>query len=260
MIDNKLIDLSKKGTIILTHYRSGGTQLRRILVQYCNNFNIENKDVGEIDLDILSDKDYSEQLQYLFEPDTYYIVQLNNPMTISLLYSNGKFEELSSIYNIVYLERKNKRNSILSMPIWEELIDSKLFPDSSKWTEENMKNFHDKLLKKQLSHWYVYLGLPHNMNFEPKEQYLNNILMYYTQLLALTRYLKSEYKLYSIYYEDYEEYNDTFFEQHFKSNFTEEFKKLVKSTYKSKIPYHNKDFSIYFDEFTNKTLNYWNIK
>mgnify|MGYP003326782529 CR=1 FL=1 len=59
----ELFDTSKKGTIIFSHYRSGGTQLKLIvrntLIQH---FQIPCKDSGELEFDL--ENDFSNQENY----------------------------------------------------------------------------------------------------------------------------------------------------------------------------------------------------
>ena len=57
-----LIDTTKKGTIILSHYRSGGTQLKSILLSSLDIKSIPSNYIGEIDFDETRD-DFKEQFQ-----------------------------------------------------------------------------------------------------------------------------------------------------------------------------------------------------
>ena len=138
-----IIDKSKKGTIILSHYRSGGTQLKSIILsaigdQFPHNY------IGEINFDE-TQNNLTEQFesQILHEDGIYDIILLNNPVVISFLYSTNWFEKLKKEYNIIMLERKNKENVLLSLPLWQHLINEGLFVDVESQTPENMKIFHD---------------------------------------------------------------------------------------------------------------------
>ena len=49
-LTSKLIDTNKRGTIIFSHYRSGGTQLKLIVRNVLNDiYKINCKDGGELD-------------------------------------------------------------------------------------------------------------------------------------------------------------------------------------------------------------------
>jgi len=47
-----LIGKNKKGTIILSHYRSGGTQMKLIVQTLLDSRDIPNIDCGEINVDV----------------------------------------------------------------------------------------------------------------------------------------------------------------------------------------------------------------
>ena len=75
------IDSSKKGTIILSHYRAGGTQMRQIVQRLLDNKGIPSIDCGEVNVDV-SKLNLLEQVdnQFYNNDPTYKIVLLNNPL------------------------------------------------------------------------------------------------------------------------------------------------------------------------------------
>lgn len=269
MKSNKLFDFSKEGTIILSHYRSGGTQLRHILNGALRSFNKEHIDLGEIDFDIFSNTQLSDQLGKIFDKENKYkIIQLNNPMVISFLEAHDKFDEITTRFNVVHLERKNKRKNILSLGVWEELIKHKLYGDKKKWTGANFENFHCELVKNPLSVGYIYLGVTNNMNINPPEDYINSIFTQYIQIISINRYIALSYKLPTIAYEQYEEENEKFYNRYLKqyeplvvkgpyNNKRDNLYHQYQDTYSGKIPYFSKDFMEYYDETVQKWIKEW---
>ena len=114
------IDFNKKGLIVLSTYRSGGTQLTRILDILCvQHFqpNCDDKWVskGEVEVDIIGDV-LTETMNALYSDEKRFQVWLlNNPLSILALYSNNKFSQLVKDYNIIHLSTLNKANGILSL-------------------------------------------------------------------------------------------------------------------------------------------------
>ena len=132
---------NKKGTIILSHYRSGGTQLRETLwlsigEKYTTNLSEYNP---KVDGDIC---------EYLESAEKYRLLLINDSEVITELNNMGTFDKLKEDYIIVVLERKNKVNCLLSMALWEKLIASGNFNTGNEfWTEEvivTVSNQHSK--------------------------------------------------------------------------------------------------------------------
>src|SRR5210317_459986 len=127
-MDNfQLYDENKKGTIILSHYRSGGTQLLLTLTEILKGSGIKISNFRELNFDTLSGKSYKVQTEEMIKHTNYATILLNNSLVISHFYNQGYFDELYKNYNFVILERKDKLKSLLSLPVWEELIKKGLF-------------------------------------------------------------------------------------------------------------------------------------
>ena len=63
-MDNfQLYDKNKKGTIILSHYRSGGTQLLLTLTEMLTGSDIKISNFRELNFDTLSGKSYKAQTE-----------------------------------------------------------------------------------------------------------------------------------------------------------------------------------------------------
>lgn len=269
MKSSELFNFKKEGTIILSHYRSGGTQLRHILCNSLWAFNKEYEDMVEVDFDIFTDIPLKEQLGMIYnKSDKYKVIQLNNPMVISFLMAYEKFDEIIDRYNVVHLERKTKRKNILSLGVWEELIKHKLYGDRKKWTGENFENFHCELVKNPLNVGYIYLGVTNNMEVEPPEEYINGIFTQYMQIISMNRYITSTYGLLSISYEEYEEENNEFYDKYLKKyeNLVQRGPKKTQhdnlydtysKTFLGKIPYFSKDFMDYYDETVHRWIKEW---
>lgn len=264
-----MIDLSKRGTIILTHYRSGGTLLRNILCQLEVYFNTSFNNFGELDFNedsYVNDTtvDYKNKIKEVFEDpiEQYQIIQLNNPLVISYLSSIEYFSYLNDNYIIIHLERDNVKKSLLSLPLWERLIDKNLYSIPVPRPKHLMENFHQELLQNPIPYGEIYTGYhfdhPSVHNYR---NYLDFQLMLVTNRLHLNRYLKEKYNLISLQYEDYEFFpNKTFIEFFTKINITEaEIKKIHKHCNKQKIEYISEDYLIYFDKYTKEVFNYWDL-
>ena len=124
-----LYEKSKKGTIIISHYRSGGTQLLASLEDVLGTAEIEHENKKELNFDTLSGESFLTQSDRLLETKSkkYNIILLNNPLVVCNWHNRGLFEELKRDYVLVVRERKDKIKSLLSLVVWEELIDQNLF-------------------------------------------------------------------------------------------------------------------------------------
>ena len=126
----KLYNKNKKGTIILSHYRSGGTQLKLILSAI-----LKADDLSELDFD-LNQTDLREEFNSKLSNDNYSVILVNNPITISWINNNQDiFEYLQENFHIVGLKRKDKVKCLLSLGLWERFIASGLFKDYKNWTK-----------------------------------------------------------------------------------------------------------------------------
>lgn len=262
IIDSKLmlIDLNKKGTIILSHYRSGGTQLRNILLSALSNMKVRHINLGEIEIN-LNSTDFYSQIYSKFSlgaENEYKVLLLNNPIAISYLNSNDQFKGLLEEYCIFYLERKNKENCLLSLPLWEQFIHRGLYADRDLWTEETMLNFHNELIQTPIKCREIYLGYHNNeLHFADEVEQANLTLMYFTQEINTNRYLAKKHNLHTIYYEDYENTPDFISSTYFPTLDTKFITEVLDSNVK--IPYVSKQYRDYFDSTTKECLNQWNL-
>lgn len=256
------IDENKKGTIILSSYRSGGTLLKNLIGSVLDIKKIPNEDIGEIDLDItkkISKDTLNQALDKLNVGGKYVVGLLNNPNTIISLEKFEQFGELVYNYNIVYLERKDKEKSLLSLPLWEEFIKEGLFKDSSLWTKENMEKFHDKLLKKPIPFHNLTLGIHYEFGSPNKYGYLNTLLLFYYTHIKFMRALTQQYCIDTIHYELYENDPSVLANLYFPEEDQEELKRVFARHHKNKIPYISDDYSVYYDSHTQGVLKSWDL-
>jgi len=254
-----MIDYNKKGTIILSHYRSGGTQLKSIIVAAIDS-QIPHNYIGEINFDEKQDnliEQFEKQISH--QDGIYDIILLNNPIVISFLYSTNRFQKLKEDYNIIMLERKNKENVLLSLPLWEHLINEGLFTDTKSQTPENMKIFHDKMLNK-IEAEHIYLGTHLPIAVSPSIEWMNTILRIFTYEIQMIHTIQKEYKLAHVYYEEFEseekmiQFKDKYFKD---SSDNKLIDKLIKTIVKTR--YHSKNYIDYYKPVVGKMMKVWNI-
>ena len=89
-MDNfQLYDKNKKGTIIISHYRSGGTQLLLTLTEMLRGSGIKISNFRELNFDTLSGKSYKTQTEEMIKHTNYATILLNNSLVISHFYNQG---------------------------------------------------------------------------------------------------------------------------------------------------------------------------
>ena len=261
-----MIDLKKKGVIILTHYRSGGTLLRTLIEDYIPGIN----NIGEIDFvegsyNNDTKVDYKKLIKTVFEeskPNELKLIQLNNPLVISYLSGIDYFSYLNKNYHIIHLERKGIKNALLSLPLWEEKF--KFRKEHKELTKEELEiKFHNYLLSNKISYKKIYTGIhfttPRNNNYR---NYLDYQLMLLTNRLHLNRYLQNKYNLFSLTYEDFEtEPKESFYKlfSTIQPNRDELTAQLHFHQKHGKQQYINTDYLDYFDDKVKKVFEYWNI-
>lgn len=265
-----LTDFSKHGTIILSYYRSGGTQLKEIIRQFAAAVADREEDGGELDVD-LDQIHFTEDIDKYFSGKclgNYTVLLLNNPFVINHLYSTGKLKYLAEDFHMVYLERKDKESCLLSLPLWEEFIADGLYSDTSKWTAENMKKFHNRLIKKPIPYYDIYLG--HHIPLDQSTQsarYLNLMLHFFTANFYMLRAIAEDFSLHTLYYEDYENTPFNLYEKYFNPVVEErklttprikEFKQRLKDS-KRKIPYIADNYIDYYDQATKDAFKQWDL-
>ena len=258
-MENKFINTDKKGTIILTHYRSGGTQLRHILKTFLKVHSIPSENYGEVSLD-LEDSNFYDEIYNLFfnsSQTKYRIIQLNNPLVISFLYQSSLFSKLNEQYHIVYLERKDHAKCLLSLPLWEKFIKEG-YNDLEDWDEKTMNTFHNKYIDNPIEYSHLYTGLHSEYNPRDGIAYTNYIVMTFVNILAKNRSIATTLNVDCFEYEDYEEYNEEFFTSNFNTH-NSKFLNQVKDTYLQKIPYVSSNYVDYFDKSVKEVLANWGV-
>jgi len=256
---NNFIDTDKKGTVILTHYRSGGTQLRHIIDSFLEVHNIASVNVGEIDLD-LEDTDFYDELFCTFFEDSnsdYKVIQLNNPLVISFIYFSSLFKKLNEQYHIVHLEREDHAKCLLSLPLWEKFIQEGYY-ELDEWDSKTMETFHNKYKQNPIRYTELYTGLHSQYNPTDGISYTNYIVMTFVNILLKNRSIADQLNIHSFFYEQYEEYSENFFKINFDTD-NKEFLNKVKHTYKRKIPYLTNKYVEYFDQDVKDAISNWNL-
>ena len=255
------LDYSKKGIIILSHYRSGGTQLLSILSMILEDINIEHHNCGEIEVqgDNLNFIDTINSRFFNRPDDKFSIHLLNSPLSINQLYYSGDFKKLNDQYEIINLERNDKINSLLSLALWERFISAGLFKDSTLWTSESMLDFHTSLIQSPIPFTEITLGMSDEV-YDKSQTYrmLNDKLQSFNTLICLLSKIKEEFSLSNIKYEDYEHDPSIIYKKYFPF-LSKQCKLAIDSTYKNKIPYPSKNYIEYYDSQTAKALKLWGI-
>jgi len=260
-----MINKDKRGTILLTHYRSGGTQLRYILREFLLRSNLLGKsiiDLEEINFDSsYSNKEVITKAFYNNPSGVYKVIQLNNPVVISYLHANGFFDHITKEFEVVVVERKNKANCLLSLPLWERFINEGLFESNKLWTEENINSFHNSLIDNPIDYSSIYNGVYHeHLPTDTPKEYLEKKLTFFQNSVNTVNLICNLFDLPKIYYDDYEFDESYLYENHFK-NFSSDYNNLdyIKETYGWKIPYPEKNYVKYFDSFTQEVLKDWGL-
>ena len=105
---NRLYNKNKKGTIILSHYRSGGTQLKEVISNV-----LEADNLGEIDFD-LNNTNFEDEFYSKLSLESYGVILVNNPIVISWINSNNKaLQYIKDNFQVVCLNR-----NVLVKSLW----------------------------------------------------------------------------------------------------------------------------------------------
>ena len=255
----KLYNKNKKGTIILSHYRSGGTQLKLIISNILDaEGSTRDSDFGEIDFDlhsVISKKDFYSKLK----SERYGVTLINNPIVISWINNNEDvFEYLKENFHIFGLKRKDKLKCLLSLGVWERFILAGLYESYDRWTDKNLKQFHEDTLNDLLKPKEVGIGyksIAENSD-NTHHSHLNQVVKIYLDELNVLETLCNKFKVDTINYEDYE-HNKSFLVDYFpktKRNAT-----IIKDTYKGKIPYVTSDYLDYYEDSVREILKSWGM-
>lgn len=256
-----LVNKNKRGTIVLSTYRSGGTLLKNVILSYLGYTSKPHIDLGEIDIQLNSKvnvKTISDPVNNLYCNEEYSVSLLNNPTTITLLVKTGYIKNIIADFNVIYLERKDKEKGVLSLPLWEEFIDTGLYYERDNWTKEAMQSFHNKLLEEPIPYWKIGLGQPYEFAAEEADQFLNATLITYYNSLFVCRTLSKDYNLHSIFYESYEKDAGILKDLYFK-NEPSELREIFLDLQKDKIPYVSSNYLDYYDETTKRVFKDWNL-
>lgn len=270
----KMIDLNKKGVIILTHYRAGGTLLRQIIERTLHHIQgINTEEIGEIDFiegsyENDTKVDYSALLKTTFETfdNGYKVIQLNNPLVISYLFAINYFTYLDKNFSVIHLERKNYKKSLLSLPLWEYYLNFKT-ENNLVNSDSTMEMFEKHCIDNPIGYEDIYTGIhfaaPNAYNYR---NYLDYQLMLQTNRLHLNRYIKTKYNLFSIKYEDFEADPTQKFFNLFSNLYNKDFtKEILNQNLKElkktgKLNYKNDNYIDYFDCKVKEVFKYWKIE
>lgn len=263
-----MIKFNKRGIIILSQYRSGGTQLKQILVRAAEYKGLQGRDRGEVDVNTSNTKFKDELYNKFFTNlDEFKVILLNNPVVVSNVCSTNLIEKLNKEFEIIHLERKDAAKCILSLPLWERFIKKGLFKDKELWTEDNMLEFHNELMANRIPFTEITLG-GSDMIYSNKGsiETLNEKLRAFSTQRRLLRCIAKNLGIITMYYEDYENTPEILFTKYLdflSDNIEPEIasvRKFIKGTYKDKIPYYHSNYSIYYDTKTNEALTLWNLR
>lgn len=252
----KLHDLNKKGTIILSHYRAGGSQLRTTIVNVLKHeYKINCDDLKELDFDI-DTLDFKKTLEKKLSHKNYGVLLLNNPIAIAWLHQRGYFDTLINDYHFISLSRKDKVKSMLSLPLWVELIKRDLYHSGDDNVAENMLKFHNDLLETPIRWQEIHLGyFTIYENGEKPIYQLNHTIRHLLDEFHRVDSLSKQLKISILYYEDFE-FNKKYLTQFFKN--TNTLQSRINNIYK-KIPYVSDDYRIYYDDIVKETLKVWGL-
>ena len=256
-----LVNLDKRGTVILSNYRSGGTLLKNVIINYLGFNSKPCVDLGEINIQLserICNETISRAVNSLYCEEEYSVCLLNNPTTISIFVKSGYIKNIIADFNVIYLERKDKEKGVLSLPLWEEFIDTGLYYERDNWTKEAMQSFHKKLLEEPIPYWKIGLGQPYEFASGKAEQFLNATLITYYNSLFVCRTLSKDYNLHSIFYESYEKDAGILKDLYFK-NEPSELREIFLDLQKDKIPYVSSNYLDYYDETTKRVFKDWNL-
>lgn len=261
------IDFNKRGIIVLSTYRSGGTQLTRFLntlcIQHFDEPDEQWESKGEVIVDIEGDV-LKTTLDSLYNDNNKFEVWLlNNPLSVLALYSNNEFTKLCQEYNIIHLSRLNKANGLLSLGLWEKLIEAGYFKiDTSEgykgYSKKAMNDFHSQIINNKLGYIDVSLGHSALDESEASLKSTSTKLMMWSYEDNLNKCIANLHKLPSLFYEEYEHDYKTFMSNHFPwaSEYSLE---EIAGSYRHKIPYVYKDYRKYYQDDIVKLLKQWGI-
>lgn len=253
-------NFDKKGIIILSNYRAGGTQFQQFVEVLTYQHGLVPFTCGEIDTSFFDyPLSYTEnQLNGIYD-DKFKIYLLNNPIAISALNANNKFEDLIDNYEFVYLYRKNTVNSLLSLGLWEEFIKVGLFKNRNLWTDINMHNFHNNLIEHPIPFTDVTLGFSTDV-FRSTDlvKDFNFKCMVFSNQVRLNKFIANKFNMQEVSYEEYEFEPENFFKSRL-TYLTEESKDKIRKTYRYKIPYVSENYLDYYDNITKLYLKEWGL-
>jgi|TARA_R110000851_G_scaffold181345_2_gene329036 hypothetical protein len=252
-----IFDSNKKGTIIVSHYRSGGTQLMQTLwlsigEKYTTNLNEYNP---KVDGDIC---------EYLESAEKYRLLLINDSEAITELNNMGTFDKLKEDYIIVVLERKNKVNCLLSMALWERFIATGYFKTGQKsWTDEVMLEFHKQCKKDLMKPNDVTVNREIPKGEHTPDQVLEYTLKTFVDEVNQLRDIIDKYGFFTLYYEDFE-YDNEYLAKLITPKGSihssrESRTKLSCKSMNKKIPYISKDYLVYYVSEVTDAVKRWKI-
>jgi len=257
------LDFNKLGVIILTQYRSGGTQLLSFLQHICEEefgdpgqWSIE----GELDSTLEDTNIYENAMKSFYKKDdNFRVYLLNNPIAILALERKKAFFKLTEDFNVICLSRLNTANGVLSLGLWEHIIQKGIFKKSPNIPDEDMDNLHKDLTSNPLGYRAFTLGYDGIVKNDGTKKSVNGLLQRWSYQDTLIRLIGQKFSLPQLFYEEYEQTPDHFIKMHLPdaSDTTVE---RIKETYKYKIPYRVTDYRKYYIKEITKLLDQWEIK
>jgi len=259
----KDLDFNKQGIIILSQYRSGGTQLCSFYQHICEEIFGDKghwRVDGELDTTLEDINIYDDAMSKFYKDDSIFkVFLLNNPIAILALERKKAFFKLSEDFNIVSLSRLNSANGVLSLGLWEHIIHKGIFKKHPNIPDEDLDNLHRDLIANPLSYRDFTLGYDGIVKNDGTKRSINSMLQRWSYQDTIIKLISQKHNLTHLFYEEYEESPELFLNTHF-PNASETTVERIKETYRYKIPYRVTDYRKYFIKDIVKLLDQWEIK
>lgn len=258
-----MLNFDKNGIVIFSQYRSGGTQLTQILGFIAESLGKNVITCGEISVD-LSRFDFEHQIEqnlYGIQDDFFKIYLINDPVIVSYIYSTNYVENILENYEGLVLTRSNIEKTLLSLGLWEDIIDKGYFKEFVY--DEDLRNHHEYRIKNPLHLNTLSVGHNGDIYRDDKQEIItlktNYKLASFLNSQNILNSIAFKYSLLKLNYEQFEESPE--FIYNLSSTPIEEFyKNKIVETYRYKIPYISDNYSDYYDKDTTKALENWKLK
>lgn len=258
-----MLNFDKKGIVIFSQYRSGGTQLTQILNFLAENLGKTSIACGELDIDLRRfDIDKQIDLNMNGIQDEFFKIYLvNDPVVVSYIYNTGIIDSILQNYEGIVLTRTNLEKTLLSLGLWEDLIDRGYFKEFVY--DEDIKNHHNHRIEKPLHLNTLSVGHNGDIYRDDKPDVIkmktNYKLASFLNSQTVLQSIAFKYSLLNLNYEQYEE-NPEFIFNLTDKEVTKFYKSKIVETYRYKIPYISENYSDYYDNDTKEVLESWKLK